>query len=126
MNKFNLVLDNLVYHLIVKNSDPLTFILPHNTPNTKESKKEVNEFKPANEIEVKVYVKTETDPLPDVVFVGQDDAVKIITNGSFRLLPDSVIAITFSTVDGGATWLVNSCSANGATAEGAETVAKKC
>lgn len=122
MKYIPLTLDNLVYDLIIKEEESITFVLPHKTPNFKIANK--NEFIPANEIEIKVYVSTNVEPLPEVTFVGQDESSKIITNGSFKLLPSSLMVITFSTTDGGAKWLVNSCSANSATAEGAETIAK--
>lgn len=122
MRYIPLTLDNLVYDLIIKEEEDITFILPHKTPSFSAVNK--NKFIPANEVEIKVYVSTNVEPLPKVVFVGQDDNSKIVTNGSFELLPNSLMVITFSTTNGGATWLVNSCSANGATAEGAETIAK--
>lgn len=122
MKYIPLTLDNLVYNLTIKENEDITFILPHKTPNFVPADK--NKFVSANEVEIKVYISTDTEPLPKVVFVGQDDNSKIVMNGSFELLPSSLVVITFSTIDGGATWLVNSCSANGATAEGAETIAK--
>ena len=46
-------------------------------------------------------------------------------SGSLELLPDSLLAVTMTTVDGGNTWLVNSCNAASTTAEGAEKTAKE-
>lgn len=124
MNKINLTLDNLVYNLIVKSSEDLVFILPLKVPNDEIKAKDKNVFVPAIETTLKVFVKTDVDPIPEVKFEGQKDIQKIITTGSFKLLPDSLLAVTFTTIDGGLTWLVNSCNAASQTAEGAETVAK--
>lgn len=124
MNKINLTLDNLVYNLIVKSSEDLVFILPLKVPNDEIKAKDKNVFVPAIETTLKVFVKTDVDPIPEVKFEGQKDIQKIITTGSFKLLPDSLLAVTFTTIDGGLTWLVNSCNAASQTAEGAETIAK--
>lgn len=122
MIKFTL--DNLVYNLIVNSSEDLTVMLPHKTPSVEFDVKDNENFLSAvNDITIKLFVKTMVEHQPNIIFVGEDDKVKIITNGSFELLPNSVMEITFSTIDGGATWLVNSCNANGVTAEGAEKIA---
>lgn len=122
MIKFTL--DNLVYNLIVNSSEDLTVMLPHKTPSVEfDIKDNENLLSAVNDITIKLFVKTMVEHQPNIIFVGEDDKVKIITNGSFKLLPNSVMEITFSTIDGGATWLVNSCNANGVTAEGAEKIA---
>lgn len=122
MIKFTL--DNLVYNLIVNSSEDLTIMLPHKTPSVEfDVKENENLLSAVNDITIKLFVKTMIEHQPNIIFVGEDDKVKIITNGSFKLLPNSVMEITFSTIDGGATWLVNSCNANGVTAEGAEKTA---
>lgn len=122
MIKFTL--DNLVYNLIVNSSEDLTIMLPHKTPSVNFVVKDnENLLSAVNDTTIKLFVKTMVEHQPNVIFVGEDDSVKIITNGSFELLPNSVMEITFSTVDGGATWLINSCNANGVTAEGAEKTA---
>ena len=122
MIKFTL--DNLVYNLIVNSSEDLTVMLPHKTPSVEfDVKENENLLSAINDITIKLFVKTMIEHQPNIIFVGEDDKVKIITNGSFKLLPNSVMEITFSTIDGGATWLVNSCNANSVTAEGAEKTA---
>lgn len=122
MIKFTL--DNLVYNLIVNSSEDLTIMLPHKTPSVEfDVKENENLLSAVNDITIKLFVKTMIEHQPNIIFVGEDDKVKVITNGSFKLLPNSVMEITFSTIDGGATWLVNSCNANGVTAEGAEKTA---
>lgn len=72
MRYIPLTLDNLVYDLIIKEEESIIFVLPHKTPNFKIANK--NEFIPANEIEIKVYVSTNVGPLPEVTFVGQDES----------------------------------------------------
>lgn len=123
--KYSLSLDNLVYKLVIRNEEDITFILPHGIPNDKQDKKKNNIFVSLNDIVIKVFIDTtQVTNVPKFEIVGKDEFTKIVTNGSFKLLPNSMMEVTFSTVDGGLHWLVNSCNANEVTAEGAEKIAK--
>lgn len=124
MNKIELSFDNLVYSLIVNKDEDIIFELPHKTPNKKHINKNENEFVAVNDVTIRVFINTiNVSTVPNVIITGQDDSVKFITTGSFELLPSSIMEVTFSTVDGGSNWLVNSCNENGATAEGAQVIA---
>lgn len=120
MKKFIFTLDNLSYYLVINSKEDIQFILPHKLPN---ANIEQNVLNATNDINIKLFVQTKLDT-PNLIFVGSDKDVKIITNGSLELIPNSMLAITFTTIDGGRNWLVNSCSAAASTAEGAEKVAK--
>lgn len=122
MNKFNLTLDNLVYSLVVLENEDITFVLPKklSTDNHSEDR---NIFKAVVETTLKVFIRTKVSTTPKLDFIGQDEKQKIVMSGSLELLPDSLLAVTMTTVDGGNTWLVNSCNAASTTAEGAEKTA---
>ena len=112
MRKITFTLDNLTYSMVVKSSEDLLFVLPHKTPNDiLDVSKGNNVIEPAEDITIHLFIKTDVSPMPKVNIIGQDDETIIITNGSFDLLPGSLMEITFTTVDGGATWLVNNCKA---------------
>lgn len=122
MNKFNLTLDNLVYSLVVLEDEDITFVLPKKLPTDSHSE-DKNIFKAVVETTLKVFIRTKVSTTPKLDFIGQDEKQKIVMSGSLELLPDSLLAVTMTTVDGGNTWLVNSCNAASTTAEGAEKTA---
>ena len=122
MSEIKLTLDNLIYNLTVVENDDITFILPKKVPTAKPAN-DKNIFEPVIETNIKVFVRTKVDTTPKLLFVGQEDTQKIVMSGSLELLPDSLLAVTMTTVDGGTTWLVNSCNAASETAEGAQETA---
>lgn len=122
MNKFNLTLDNLIYSLVVLENEDITFILPKKL-STDSYSEDKNIFKAVVETTLKVFIRTKVSTTPKLDFIGQDEKQKIVMSGSLELLPDSLLAVTMTTVDGGNTWLVNSCNAASTTAEGAEKTA---
>lgn len=122
MSEIKLTLDNLTYNLTVVENEDITFVLPKKTPTAKSAKGK-NIFEPVIETNIKVFVRTKVDTTPKLLFVGQENTQKIVMSGSLELLPDSLLAVNMTTVDGGATWLVNSCNAASETAEGAQETA---
>lgn len=122
MNKFNLTLDNLIYSLVVLENEDITFVLPKKLP-TDSYLEDKNIFKAVVETTLKVFIRTKVSTTPKLNFIGQDEKQKIVMSGSLELLPDSLLAVTMTTVDGGTTWLVNSCNAASETAEGAQETA---
>lgn len=101
-----LTLDSFIYKLIINKDEDISFILPHVAPEKIVQNTE-NVRATTNEVNIKYYIKT-NDIIPNVVFVGQDDNMNIITNGNFKLYKNSLTVITFNTVDAGLTWLVTS------------------
>lgn len=125
MFDYKFTLENLTYSLVVNSNEDINIILPRKTPNDEvKPAAGKNDIDAVNDVNIQLYVKTELDPVPNIIFTGQSDQTKIITRGSFKLLPKSLMLITLSTIDGGLTWIVNSCNANEVTAEGAEAIAK--
>lgn len=101
-----LTLDSFIYKLIINKDEDISFILPHVAPEKTVQNTE-NVRATTNEVNIKYYIKT-NDIIPNVIFVGQDDNMNIITNGNFKLYKNSLTVITFNTVDAGLTWLVTS------------------
>lgn len=123
-NEIRFTLDNLTYNLVVNSSEDLSFVLPRRVPSAAIKESNKNVIKPAEQTTIKVFVKVQASPVPVVNIISEDEEVKITTAGSFELLPDTTSTLTFTTTDGGNSWLIFSSIAAAATAEEAEQIAK--
>lgn len=123
-NEIRFTLDNLTYNLVVNSSEDLSFVLPRRVPSAAIKESNKNVIKPAEQTTIKVFVKVQASPVPIVNIISEDEEVKITTAGSFELLPDTTSTLTFTTTDGGNSWLISSSIAAAATAEEAEQIAK--
>ena len=123
-NEIRFTLDNLTYNLVVNSSEDLSFVLPRRVPSAAIKESSKNVIKPAEQTTIKVFVKVQASPVPIVNIISEDEEVKITTAGSFELLPDTTSTLTFTTTDGGNSWLISSSIAAAATAEEAEQIAK--
>lgn len=123
-NEIRFTLDNLTYNLVINSSEDLSFVLPRRVPSAAIKESNKNVIKPAEQTTIKVFVKVQASPVPVVNIISEDEEVKITTAGSFELLPDTTSTLTFTTTDGGNSWLISSSIAAAATAEEAEQIAK--
>lgn len=123
-NEIRFTLDNLTYNLVVNSSEDLSFVLPRRVPSAAIKESNKNVIKPAEQTTIKVFVKVQASPVPVVNIISEDEEIKITTAGSFELLPDTTSTLTFTTTDGGNSWLISSSIAAAATAEEAEQIAK--
>lgn len=123
-NEIRFTLDNLTYTLVVNSSEELSFVLPRRIPSVAINETKKNVIKPAEQTTIKVFAKVQANPVPAISVISEDEDVKITITGSLELLPDSTSMITFTTTDGGNTWLISSSIAAAATAEEAEQIAK--
>lgn len=107
-NEIRFTLDNLTYNLVVNSSEDLSFVLPRRVPSAAIKESNKNVIKPAEQTTIKVFVKVQASPVPIVNIISEDEEVKITTAGSFELLPDTTSTLTFTTTDGGNSWLISS------------------
>lgn len=105
MKNFSFTLANLSYKLKIVDSEDINIILPYLSPNYKIKPSKLT---PVEDVCVQLFIDVaEMENLPKLTFSSEEPDTKITTNGSFDLKSNSSFVITFTTTDGGKSWLIN-------------------
>lgn len=112
-NKLSFTLDNIIYNCTSKGNDDIEIVLPRKTPTSTEyNSKFTNEkstiIEPAVQIEIKLFLTLKSF-IPKLYIHGEKNKKSKITYASqIELQAGTINILTFTTTDGGSTWLVNS------------------
>lgn len=112
VNKIKFTLDNLIYNCTIKDDNDIQIILPRRTPNkavyNSKNKKEKSVVITATEqVKIKVFIFVATENIPKINIKGEDNKVKLFYSNEINLLPKTQSILTFTTTDGGLSWLIS-------------------
>lgn len=114
-NKLSFTLDNIIYNCTSKGKDDIEIVLPRKTPtvteyNSKFTAEKSTVIQPAVQIEIKLFL-TLNSFIPKLYIHGErNNKPKIIYSNQIELQASTTNLLTFTTTDGGSTWLVNCTS----------------
>lgn len=112
VQKLNFTLENITYNAVVKGNDDIEVVLPRKEPsvieyNDKFTKNKSVVIQPAVQVVIKVFLTVKKKCTPKLNVHGEDNKAMINFANVPKSLPaDSRLLLTFSTIDGGNTWLV--------------------
>lgn len=111
MNYIKFTLDNIIYNCTSKGKEDIEIILPRRTPTSTTyssaySKDKSIIIEPVVQIQIKLILSVTTSKVPKLYIHGEDKKSKISFSNSLEIQPNSTNIITFTTADGGNTWLV--------------------
>lgn len=112
-DRIKFTLDNLIYNSISKGKDDIEIILPRGTPTTSStySSKYTQEsstlVKAVDQIKIKLFLTT-SDVIPKLYIRGESSKSKLSYANALEIIANAINLITFTTTDGGTTWLISS------------------
>lgn len=112
-DKIKFTLDNLIYNSVSKGKDDIEIILPRGTPttsstyNSKYTQESSTLIKAVDQIKIKLFLTT-SDVAPRLYIHGESSKSKLNYANALEISTNAVNLITFTTTDGGTTWLISS------------------
>lgn len=112
-NTLKFTLDNIIYNCTTNGKDDIQMILPRRYPSSKIytsrfTKERSVILEPSNPVTISVILTNKSKSLvPKINISSEDKKAKIKFNKQINTYPDSSCMFTFTTTDGGVSWLVN-------------------
>lgn len=112
-NTLKFTLDNIIYNCTTNGKDDIQMILPRRYPSSKVYTSRLTKersviLEPSNPVTISVILTNKSKSLvPKINISSEDKKAKIKLNKQINTYPDSSCMFTFTTTDGGASWLVN-------------------
>lgn len=111
-NKLKFTLDNIIYNSTSNGKEDIEVILPMRTPTqtaykSKYTKEKSVVISAAVQIRIKLFLTLTTDKIPEILIHSESSKATIEYSNAINLQANTVNLLTFTTVDGGAKWLVD-------------------
>ena len=111
-NKLKFTLDNIIYNSTSNGKEDIEVILPMRTPTqtaykSKYTKEKSVVISAAVQIRIKLFLTLTTNKIPEILIHSESSKATIEYSNAINLQANTVNLLTFTTVDGGAKWLVD-------------------
>lgn len=111
-NKLKFTLDNIIYNSTSNGKEDIEVILPMRTPTqtaykSKYTKEKSVVISAAVQIRIKLFLTLTTDKIPEILIHSESSKATIEYSNAINLQANTVNLLTFTTVDGGAKWLID-------------------
>lgn len=117
-NKILLAFDNIIYNHTVRKNEDLEIILPRRAPaktkvhSSAVTKEHIVIMSPATQVRVKLFLIIK-DYVPKLDIHSEDGKSKVNYANNIELEANSTCLLTFTSLDGGITWLIGSLNYGG-------------